>query len=107
TGKESSDIKEGKCTWLAVVALQKATSAQKKVMEEHFGKEDEKDVQVIKDLYLELDLPATYATAEEELFLRVETHIRQTYNGQLQEALLRPDFINMLHSNEQILFVDF
>ncbi|VEN50385.1 unnamed protein product [Callosobruchus maculatus] len=58
-------------------------------MEKHYGKEDEKDVQMIKDLYLELDLPAIYAAAEEELFLRIETHIRQTYNGQLQEALLK------------------
>ncbi|VEN37498.1 unnamed protein product [Callosobruchus maculatus] len=49
----------------------------------------EKDVQKIKDLYLELDLPGTYATAEEELFLRIQTHIQQTYNGQIQEALLK------------------
>ncbi|VEN50386.1 unnamed protein product [Callosobruchus maculatus] len=88
TGKESSDIKEGKCTWLAVVALQKATPAQKKIMEEHYGKEAEEDVQMIKDLYLELGLPTTFATAEEELFLRVQTQIQQNYSGQSQEVFL-------------------
>nr|CAH7760145.1 unnamed protein product [Callosobruchus chinensis] len=89
TGKESSDIKEGKCTWLAVVALQRATSAQKKIMEKHYGKENDEDVQMIKDLYLELDLPATFATAEEELFLRIRNHIQQTYSGQSQEVFLK------------------
>nr|CAI5826553.1 unnamed protein product [Callosobruchus analis] len=47
TGKISSDIKEGKCTWLAAVALEKANSAQKKIMEEHYGKEDERDAQMV------------------------------------------------------------
>lgn len=32
TGKQGRDIQEGKCSWLAVVALQRATPAQKKIL---------------------------------------------------------------------------
>lgn len=32
TGKSGRDIQEGKCSWLAVVALQRATPAQKEIL---------------------------------------------------------------------------
>lgn len=32
-GKIGTDIEDGKCSWLAVVALQKASSQQKKIIE--------------------------------------------------------------------------
>ena len=38
TGKKGTDIQDGKCSWLAVVALQRASSTQRKIMEEHYGR---------------------------------------------------------------------
>jgi len=32
-GKDNTDIQEGKCTWLIVVALQRATPEQRKILE--------------------------------------------------------------------------
>ena len=32
-GKDSTDIEEGKCTWLIVVALQRATLEQRKILD--------------------------------------------------------------------------
>jgi len=32
-GKDYTDIQEGKCTWLIVVALQRATPEQRKILE--------------------------------------------------------------------------
>lgn len=33
TGKNNTDIEEGKCTWLVVVALQRVTKEQRKILE--------------------------------------------------------------------------
>lgn len=37
TGKIGTDIQENKCTWLAVVAMQRANSVQKSIMKEFYG----------------------------------------------------------------------
>nr|CAI5863584.1 unnamed protein product [Callosobruchus analis] len=89
TGKRSADIREGKCSWLAVVALQRATPAQRKIMEEHYGKDDEKSVQMVKDLYLALNLPHIYATYEEESYNRIRTHIQQISKGLPHELFFK------------------
>lgn len=81
TGKEGNDIKDGKCSWLAVVALQRANSAQKRIMVEHYGRPEIESIQIIRNLYEELHLPATYAVYEEESFNIIRTHIQQISKG--------------------------
>lgn len=81
TGKIGTDIQDGKCSWLAVVALQRATPEQKKIMEEHYGQKDPEKVQKIKDLYERINLPAIYATYEEESYNLICTHIQQLSAG--------------------------
>lgn len=76
-----TDIKEGKCSWLAVVALQRATPGQRKIMEEHYGRPEQESIMKIRELYEELSLPATYAIYEEESFNRIRTHIHQISKG--------------------------
>nr|QNT17935.1 farnesyl diphosphate synthase [Colaphellus bowringi] len=81
TGKIGSDIREGKCTWLAVVALQRANSAQRKIMEKHYGRPEPESAEIIKNLYEELSLPATYAVYEEESYNIIRTHVHQISKG--------------------------
>ncbi|ROT63119.1 farnesyl diphosphate synthase [Penaeus vannamei] len=51
TGKVGTDIAEGKCTWLSVVALQRATPAQRALMEQHYGNPEEESVNKVRALY--------------------------------------------------------
>ncbi|XP_051158389.1 farnesyl pyrophosphate synthase-like [Leptopilina boulardi] len=77
TGKIGTDIEEGKCTWLIVVALQRVTSAQRKILEECYGVNDPEKVEKVKQLYHELGLPAIYTAWEKEKYNLIKSHIQQ------------------------------
>ncbi|KAL4714999.1 hypothetical protein ACJJTC_003150 [Scirpophaga incertulas] len=81
TGKNGSDILDGKCTWLAVVALQRATPTQKRIMEEHYGNRTAESEAKIRDLYEELQLPHTYSVFEEATYDLLRTQIQQVTRG--------------------------
>ncbi|XP_018578619.1 farnesyl pyrophosphate synthase-like [Anoplophora glabripennis] len=81
SGQVGKDIKVGRCSWLAVVALQRANAAQRKLMEEYYGRPEDKSVQIIRSLYEELNLPSTYVAYEEESFNIIHTHIQQISKG--------------------------
>ncbi|KAI8420106.1 hypothetical protein MSG28_008688 [Choristoneura fumiferana] len=81
TGKNGSDIQDGKCTWLAVVALQRASPAQRHVLEEHYGSSKPEDVEKIKELYETLQLPHTYSVYEDATYDLLRTQIQQVTRG--------------------------
>lgn len=81
TGKKGTDIQTGKCSWLAVVALQRATSAQRTLLEECYASSKPEDVERVKALYEELGLPNTYTVYEETSYSLIRTHIQQISRG--------------------------
>lgn len=81
TGKVGTDIQEGKCTWLAVVFMQRASRDQKKLFSEHYGKKEEEDVAIVKQLYEDVGLPNTYTIYEEDSYNMMKTHVQQTSRG--------------------------
>ncbi|KAL2717790.1 farnesyl pyrophosphate synthase isoform X2 [Vespula squamosa] len=81
TGKNSTDIQEGKCTWLIVVALQRANPEQRKILEECYGFEDMEKVKRVKNVYDDLGLLNTYSIYEEETYNLLTTHIQQMSRG--------------------------
>ncbi|XP_001950423.2 farnesyl pyrophosphate synthase-like [Acyrthosiphon pisum] len=85
TGKIGTDIEDGKCSWLAVVALQKVNSEQKKIMEDNYGIDDPVNVAVIKDLYGQLKLQNTYLLYEEESYKLISTYIQLLSRGSSQD----------------------
>nr|AEK32004.1 mitochondrial isoprenyl diphosphate synthase [Rhopalosiphum padi] len=89
TGKIGTDIEDGKCSWLAVTALQKVNSEQKKIMEDNYGIDDPANVAIIKDLYEQLKLPNEYQLYEEESYKLINTRIQHLSQGLSQDMFLK------------------
>ncbi|XP_050674426.1 farnesyl pyrophosphate synthase-like [Leptidea sinapis] len=68
TGKAGTDIQEGKCSWLAVEALQRMTDAQRKVFVTCYGSHEPAHIERVKRLYEELDLTAVFRQEERDRY---------------------------------------
>ncbi|RDA94858.1 hypothetical protein CP533_4210 [Ophiocordyceps camponoti-saundersi (nom. inval.)] len=65
-GKIGNDIRENKCSWLIVQALQIATPEQRRILEENYGQDDAVKEKEVKKLYDEMKLEQRYKEFEEE-----------------------------------------
>ncbi|XP_068620615.1 uncharacterized protein [Battus philenor] len=68
TGKTGSDIQAGKCTWLAVTALQRCSEAQRKEFEECYGSWDPSHVDRIRALYNDLKITDIFHIEEKAYY---------------------------------------
>ncbi|KAK4882350.1 hypothetical protein RN001_005669 [Aquatica leii] len=55
-GKVGNDMSNGKCTWLIVTAMQHANKQQLEILQEHYGKEDFESINMILEVYKEIDV---------------------------------------------------
>ena len=78
SGKVGTDIQDGKCSWLIVIAMQRANPAMKKELEENYGLSDPAKVERVKEIYRELQIPKIYEKYEEESYEEIQTGIQQT-----------------------------
>ncbi|CAG5055687.1 unnamed protein product [Parnassius apollo] len=72
--KSSTDIQKGKCSWLAVKALELSNEDQRCIFEECYGSWDPTHVHKIRELYKELKLPQLLVQEKEA---RYETFFRK------------------------------
>lgn len=92
TGKIGTDIQDKKCSWFAVQCLSMANAEQRKVMETCYGKHNEEDVQRIKALYDELELPRLYSEFEQKSYEEIGKRIQQ-----LPDDLPKVIFYNVMN----------
>ena len=65
-GKIGTDIQDNKCSWLINQALERASPAQRKVLDENYGHKDSVKEAEVKKVYAELKLDEVYAAYEEK-----------------------------------------
>nr|A0A343W970.1 RecName: Full=Farnesyl pyrophosphate synthase; Short=MhFPPS; Short=MhIDS-2 [Murgantia histrionica]AVZ23978.1 farnesyl diphosphate synthase [Murgantia histrionica] len=91
-GKKGTDIQEGKCTWLAIIAFQRASPPQREVLESCYGTKEPEKIKKVKDIFIELSLPAVYHAYEEETYNLITRQIQQLSQGLPHEL-----FLTLLH----------
>lgn len=88
-----TDITEGKCSWLSVVALQRANPEQQRLLTENYGSSDPQKIEEILHLYRQLGLPAIFNAYEEESYKMINTSIQQLSKGMPHDL-----FFNLLEN---------
>ncbi|XP_023029979.1 uncharacterized protein [Leptinotarsa decemlineata] len=81
TGKIGTDIMKGKCTWLAIRMMEEANYSQRNLMLEHYGKNNQKSVQIVRNLYDELEFEDEYKQRELHLYEEIRQDISELSNS--------------------------
>ncbi|KAI9267803.1 farnesyl pyrophosphate synthase [Sporodiniella umbellata] len=67
-GKIGTDILDNKCSWLINQALDKASSEQRKVLDENYGQKNAESEAKIKQIYIDLNIEQAYKEYEENSY---------------------------------------
>jgi farnesyl diphosphate synthase len=81
-GKIGTDILDNKCSWLVNQALAVATPAQRRVLEENYGRKDAAKEKEVKRLYDELRLDDEYKAFEEKRAAELRQLIAKVDEGE-------------------------
>lgn len=79
-GKIGTDIQDNKCSWLVIQALQRATPAQRAVLEENYGRHDAAKIQRVKELYFEMNLKDIFEAYEEASYKEIQQLLSEVKN---------------------------
>ncbi|KAF9975773.1 Farnesyl pyrophosphate synthetase [Actinomortierella ambigua] len=86
-GKIGTDIEDNKCSWLINQAIAKANAEQRKVLDENYGKKDEKNVAAVKEIFKQLDIEGLFKAYEEDSYNRLMALIEKIDHPQLHQEV--------------------
>nr|XP_021182120.2 uncharacterized protein LOC110370571 isoform X4 [Helicoverpa armigera] len=75
SGKEGTDIQEGKLSWIALTALERCNEAQRSIFKEYYGSKNPEHVKQIKQLYDELQMEKVYDEFERTFYENMKRRI--------------------------------
>lgn len=78
TGKIGTDIQDNKCSWLAVMSVQLASSEQKRILSECYGSKDPRKITRVKEIFKELNLKEVYEAFEKKAYENLIQEIKET-----------------------------
>ena len=74
-GKIGTDIMDNKCSWMINKALERASPAQRKVLDECYGRKDQAKEEAVKGVFNELKLEEVYFAYEQEAVGEIKDRI--------------------------------
>ncbi|KAL6520438.1 glycerol channel [Orobanche hederae] len=98
-GKIGTDIEDFKCSWLVVKALELCNEEQKKILFDHYGKENPADVAEIKTLYNEINLQGAFTEYESKSYERLTSSI-EAHPSKAVQAVLK-SFLGKIYKRQK------
>ncbi|KAJ3057169.1 Farnesyl pyrophosphate synthetase [Rhizophlyctis rosea] len=98
-GKIGTDIQDNKCGWLIVQAIDRASPAQRKILDECYGQKDSAKEAAVKKVYVELDLENVYRKYEEESHGRISALIEKVDESLLPREMF-VTFMNRIYKRK-------
>uniref|UniRef100_A0A7N0UNJ4 Farnesyl diphosphate synthase n=1 Tax=Kalanchoe fedtschenkoi TaxID=63787 RepID=A0A7N0UNJ4_KALFE len=98
-GKIGTDIEDFKCSWLVVKALELCSEDQKKILVEHYGKDNPEDVSKVKALYHELDLQSVFTEYENKSYEKLISEINSHPSKAVQDVLM--SFLGKIYKRQK------
>jgi len=78
TGKIGTDIRDGKCSWLAVMALELASDEQRALIQHNYGQGESAECEErIKQLYKQLNITKVYRDYERNTLSEIIAQINR------------------------------
>ncbi|KAK5647753.1 hypothetical protein RI129_002645 [Pyrocoelia pectoralis] len=99
TGKCGSDIEDGKCSWVIVQALQRASQTQRNILRNNYGKGGSENIAAVLSIYEDLKLPNIYGIFEEKTCARIGSDIEKLMSDELQHRFFR-NFLNSIYKRQ-------
>ncbi|XP_063929821.1 farnesyl pyrophosphate synthase-like [Zophobas morio] len=87
SGKRGTDIEEGKCTWLAVMAMKKGNHSQIETMKQCYGSKDPEAITTVLNLFEELNLKDIYQSSVEKSVNQLRKNISQNISNENLQAI--------------------
>ena len=69
--KEGTDIQEGKCSWVVLTVLSMCSEEDRLAIQQHYGKKEKEDVQVVKAVFSKYDVKSCFLRYEENALQRI------------------------------------
>lgn len=84
-GKIGTDIVDNKCSWCINTALAFASPAQRKVLDENYGRKDAEAEKRVKEVFVQVGVKDKYEAYEEDAYKRIIGLIQTIPEGGLGE----------------------
>lgn len=99
-GKVGTDIQDNKCCWLIVQALSRASPDQRKLLDQNYGRKNDKCVATVKDVYQQLKMQSIFEQYESESKERIEALIDKVDESLLPKEMFTKFFNKIFKRNK-------
>ena len=99
-GKVGTDIRDNKCSWLIITALELVSPEQMDILRKNYGRKDDSCQDQVKQVYRDLDLPRYYREYEEMSYANIMNMIQQVDEDKLPRRIFH-DILEMIYKRDK------